>query len=91
MLYYPAYPDQGQIIQSTIRDLLANVYVNPVLTSFSQTWISKQSELTTLINDGVNAMVTGRQPLTNLDKIISDWKSRGGTTVATEFAASLKG
>lgn len=91
VLFYPAYPDQGPLIQSTIKALLANVYVNPALTAYSQTWVSKQSELTTVINDGINAIVTGRQPLTGLDKVISDWKSRGGDTVAKEFAASIKG
>ena len=65
---------------------------NPALTAYSQTWVGKQSELTTVINDGINAIVTGREPLTGLDKkIISDWKSRGGDTVAKEFAASIKG
>jgi putative aldouronate transport system substrate-binding protein len=91
VLYYPAYPDQGPLVQNTIKALLQNVYVNPVLTAYSATWISKQSELTTVINDGVNAIVTGRQPLSSLDTVINSWKSRGGSTVASEFAAALKG
>lgn len=91
VLYYPAYPDQGPLIQNTIKDLLANVYNNPALTAYSATWVSKQSELNTVINDGVNAIVTGRQAASTLDKVISDWKSRGGDTVAKEFAASIKG
>lgn len=91
VLYYPAYPDQGPLIQNTIKDLLASVYNNPALTAYSATWVSKQSELNTVINDGVNAIVTGRQAASTLDKVISDWKSRGGDTVAKEFAASIKG
>ncbi|HEX2912455.1 MAG TPA: hypothetical protein VH186_16725 [Chloroflexia bacterium] len=90
VLFYPAYPDQGPLVQNTIKALLSNVYVNPALTAYSATWIGKQSELTTVINDGINAIVTGRQPLSNLDKVINDWKSRGGSTVAKEFAAALK-
>jgi putative aldouronate transport system substrate-binding protein len=91
VLYYPAFPDQGQIVQDAVKTLLSNVYVNPALTAFSQTWVSKQSELTTVVNDAANAIVTGRQPISTLDKLISDWKSRGGDTVAKEFAASIKG
>jgi len=91
VLYYPAYPDQAPLVQSTIKELLANVYNNPALTAYSATWVTKQSELNTVINDGINAIVTGRQPASALDKVISDWKSRGGETVAKEFAASIKG
>jgi putative aldouronate transport system substrate-binding protein len=90
-IFYPAYPDQGPLVQNTIKTLLSNAYFDPTITAYSATWVSKQSELITVINDGVNAIVTGRQPISALDKIISDWKSRGGDTAAKEFATALKG
>lgn len=44
--------------------------------------------LTTMLEDAVNAVVTGREPMTHWDDTVTKWKSEGGDAMAEEFAAS---
>jgi putative aldouronate transport system substrate-binding protein len=39
--------------------------------------------------DGINGIVTGRQPFTDWPQIVSTWQTNGGNTIRTEYQAAL--
>lgn len=90
VLYYPGFPEQPKIMQDMIKQMLEVGIANPALTAVSTTWNSKSKELSQLVEDRIVRIVIGADPLTALDDLIKEWKSRGGTQVAQEFAAAIK-
>ena len=39
----------------------------------------------------MTAIITGREPLSSMDDVIKEWKSRGGDQVRQEFQQSMQG
>lgn len=90
VLYFPADPGDAAYLQGKAAEIAALGIDNPALTAFSTTNASKSAELNRLISDRVTALITGRDPLTALDTMIADWRSRGGDQVRKEFQDALK-
>lgn len=90
VLYYPGYEDHVTIVQDGIRRYIEAGISNPSQGAVSSTWNSKNGELNLLVEERITQIVIGRDPLSALDDIISEWKKRGGTQAASEFANSLK-
>jgi putative aldouronate transport system substrate-binding protein len=91
VLYYPGYPEQVSIMQDGIRQMVEVGISNPALLAVSNTFTNKSKELNQLIEDRIVRIITGRDDINALDDLIKEWKSRGGTQIAQEFAQSLKG
>jgi putative aldouronate transport system substrate-binding protein len=91
VLYFPEAPGLAQSIQTTLKGVQTMSIDDPTEQLESATWNSKSKELTQLVNDRVLRVVTGQDPVSALDDMVKDWKSRGGELAAKEFAASLKG
>jgi putative aldouronate transport system substrate-binding protein len=91
VLYYPANPEQGPLMQNSIRSLLEVGVQNPALTAVSQTAVTKTKELNDLLTDRVTRIITGRDDIKALDGVIQEWKNRGGAQIAKELATALKG
>jgi putative aldouronate transport system substrate-binding protein len=89
-LYYPGFADQPALVQGAIKSLVEIGIDNPALTAQSATFNSKGKELQQFLNDRVQRIVVGRDPVSELDNVIKDWKSRGGDLIAKEYAASIK-
>jgi putative aldouronate transport system substrate-binding protein len=41
------------------------------------------------VQDGITAIVTGRQPLSDWDQIVKDWQTKGGNTIRDEYHKAL--
>ncbi|HEX2915788.1 MAG TPA: hypothetical protein VH186_33815 [Chloroflexia bacterium] len=91
VLYYPGFPEQPKIMQDTIQAMLAVGISNPALTAVSPTWNTKSKVLTQLVEDRIVRIVTGADSIDALSTLIKDWKSQGGSQVAQELAAAIKG
>jgi putative aldouronate transport system substrate-binding protein len=67
---------------------------DPSLGLYSPTDANKGGQLTQKFVDGLGEIVTGRNPLSNLEQLLSDWKSGGGDEMRKEYehlyAASWK-
>ncbi len=48
------------------------------------------AELSQLRIDRLNAIISGREPLSAFDGYVKDWRSRGGDQIRKEFEAELK-
>ncbi len=74
----PIATDEGNAIYKIgIDDPSANL--------FSPAAIDKNSTLGQIIKDGLASIVTGRDDISKLEGVISDWKSRGGDDIRKEY------
>lgn len=52
---------------------------------FSPTYSEKGKELDQYLTDQVNKIILGERPVDDYDKVIQEWKDRGGEQVVKEF------
>jgi putative aldouronate transport system substrate-binding protein len=90
VLYYPGYPDQPALIQNNVKQLLEIGVADPTQAATSATWNSNGKVLEKLVDDRITRILTGRDALSSIDDLVKEWRSRGGSQVAKEFATSLK-
>jgi putative aldouronate transport system substrate-binding protein len=91
IFYYPDAPDDARLMQQWCKDQMASGVDNPTYGLYSPTAIAKGSELMTLTQDRMIAIITGRDPLSAFDIFVKDWRSRGGDQMRKEFEQELKG
>ncbi len=89
--YYSILPGDAKELQDATRDLVALGQENPALGLYSPTEASRGGELNQLRIDRIGAIVTGRSPLTAIDDLARDWRSRGGDQIRKEYQDALKG
>ena len=90
IFYFPDAPDDARLLQGWCKDQLAFGINNPTYGLYSPTAIAKGNELQTLTTDRITAIISGRDPLSSFDSFVSDWRSRGGDQMRTEFQQALK-
>jgi putative aldouronate transport system substrate-binding protein len=88
-LYFPTAPEYPQVMQDAEKAMLPFAQIDPTATLYSDTFASKGTGLAQLIYNGVGEVVLGRQPVSAVDQIISDWKSQGGDKMRAEFEQAL--
>jgi putative aldouronate transport system substrate-binding protein len=88
--YWWPTPGDAAEAQQAVKDVLALGIENPVLSLYSPTASAKGGELNQLRIDRVDALVTGRDPLSALDTFVKDWRSRGGDQIRKEYEQALK-
>jgi putative aldouronate transport system substrate-binding protein len=64
---------------------------NPATGLISDTGSRSGVTLNLTLVDGMNAIVTGREPLTSWDAVIKKWRADGGDKVAQEYAKEFAG
>jgi putative aldouronate transport system substrate-binding protein len=64
---------------------------NPATGLISDTANRNGVALNKALNDGINAIIGGREPLENWEGIVSKWRSDGGDRIADEFAREAAG
>jgi len=89
--YYFPIPGDPAEAQENTRKIAALGQENPCLTLYSPTNASKGGQLNQLRIDRIDALVTGRDPMSALDTLIKDWRSRGGDDMRKEYEVALKG
>jgi putative aldouronate transport system substrate-binding protein len=62
---------------------------NPVSTIISPTENRLSAQLTNLQQDYINPIVTGRRPMSDLDKYRKEWHRRGGDQIIGEYRRAL--
>jgi putative aldouronate transport system substrate-binding protein len=90
VLYFPEMPGLAQSVQNTLKAVQPLSLDDPTETAFSATWGNKSRELNQLVNDRVLKILTGQDPVSALDDMVKEFKSRGGDLAAKEFAESIK-
>lgn len=58
---------------------------NPAQNLFSETAIAENQTLGQLVADQLSSIVTGRDDISSLDSMVSEWRERGGDTIRAEY------
>jgi putative aldouronate transport system substrate-binding protein len=91
VLFYPQDPGAVEPAQKLAHEIIKIGIDDPTWPLYSQTNVSKLAELRQFAFDRVTEIVTGRAPMTALDDMVKEWKSRGGDQTRQEFEQALKG
>jgi putative aldouronate transport system substrate-binding protein len=82
-------PGDAVYMQQMIADHMAIAIPNPTMTLYSPTSVEQGGELGQLEEDAVNAVITGREPVSALDEMENAWRSRGGDQIRQEYQDAL--
>jgi putative aldouronate transport system substrate-binding protein len=84
--FYPGDPDAAKRQHDYDSAAIPLGVPDPSAGLHSDTYDRTQAKLIQIENDGVAAIVTGRQPVSSWDGVLTQWKQAGGAASATEFA-----
>lgn len=87
--YYSGMPEEATFAQQFNEEMAAVAVANPTAGLFSPTNGDAGAELTQYTTDTVTEIVTGRQPISALDTMIGEWKSRGGDQIRQEYQDAI--
>ncbi|MEF3302342.1 extracellular solute-binding protein [Paenibacillus sp. GYB003] len=85
--------------QEPLRQLAADImksystlkyYANPSNGIVSDTLISKGAELNKYLYDEQTKMIAGQRPISDWDKMVAEWKAKGGEQLIKEINAEIK-
>jgi putative aldouronate transport system substrate-binding protein len=85
VLFYPQDAEFAGVAYADTKAMLPALVKDPSLGLYSRTDRSKGGPLYQTFADGLLPIVTGRAPLSDYDKVLSDWKSGGGDQMRTEY------
>ncbi|MFK7694961.1 extracellular solute-binding protein [Paenibacillus sp. HJGM_3] len=65
-------------------------YYNPVNSVFSETRLSKEADLWKYMYEEQTKMIYGQRPFSDWDKLVKEWKDKGGAQMIKEVNDALK-
>ena len=89
-IFDPKYPDYTRVVHQQEEQLVPLGVMNPTVGLYSNTNVSKGTTLGQMVNDRVSAIIAGRAPISDLDRLVSDWKSQGGDQIRQEYEEGYK-
>ena len=63
---------------------------NPTIGLFSNTAASKNATADKAFNDGVNDIIQGRRPFSDLKNLVSTWRTAAGDAMRNEYQDQLQ-
>ena len=88
-LFSPEVPDFGRFASEEEKKLLAVGVADPTLGYYSAADAKNGAQLERLIFDAVSGIAAGRKPMSDLDLLVKDWRSRGGDTIRGEYEKAI--
>jgi putative aldouronate transport system substrate-binding protein len=88
-LYLPGHEDRTKLIHDVETQALAMMGTNPCLGHYSDTDTNKGAGLTSKLRTALEDIIAGRQPLSNLDAVRKDWRSKGGDAIRGEYEKAI--
>ncbi|QNK57071.1 extracellular solute-binding protein [Paenibacillus sp. PAMC21692] len=65
-------------------------FINPIYQIFSDTYISKGSELDMFLYEEQTKMIFGQRPISDWDKMVQEWRDKGGAQMIKEVNEAMK-
>jgi putative aldouronate transport system substrate-binding protein len=87
--YWPQSPQKTPVMHDAQNAIYPYLSIDPTIGYYSPTSAAKLTGLTRDLNDKLNDIIVGRQPLTALDQAIADWRAAGGDQIRTEFEQAI--
>lgn len=85
----PLGPEYVQHVVSTLKEYEAVGVQDPTVGFYSETAGRQGLIADQRFGDGVTDIIAGRRPLSDLDSLVSDWRTNGGETVRKEFLDAM--
>jgi putative aldouronate transport system substrate-binding protein len=90
-IFVPQDPAAAEPAQKLAHEVIKIRIDDPSWPLYSPTNVSKLAELRQFAFDRVTEIVTGRAPMSALDDMVKEWKTRGGDQTRQELEQALKG
>ncbi|WP_018756270.1 extracellular solute-binding protein [Paenibacillus terrigena] len=83
---------EGKAFNRAMTDYLksSKFYVNPVKRIISTSYMEKNTELSQYISDETTKMVVGQRPISDWDKMVEEYMSKGGKEVIDQVNDEMK-
>lgn len=88
-LFSPAVPEYARFASVEENQMLDVGIADPTQGYFSPTDARRGAPLAQLIFDRVSGIASGRQPVSDLDQLIKDWRAQGGDEIRGEYEKAL--
>lgn len=88
-IYQPGRPDDADTQHDYQTTVLSSSLNNPVYGIYSDTKANKNPAADKAFTDGWQAIVQGRQPLSDLDSLVATWRSAAGDGMRAEYEKGL--
>jgi putative aldouronate transport system substrate-binding protein len=90
-LFSSAVPEYARFGSEDETRLLEAGVADPTLGQYSPTDARKGSQLSRLIFDRVSSIAAGRNPISDLDQLVKDWRAQGGDDIRGEYEKAIAG
>jgi putative aldouronate transport system substrate-binding protein len=78
------------LVHPTELSMAAAGIQDPTLALYSPSYANLNAKLKQAVYDGIGDIVQNRRPLSDLDTIVSDWRTNGGDTIRNEYQSALQ-
>jgi putative aldouronate transport system substrate-binding protein len=89
-IYQPGRPQDADTQHKYQSLEIPTGIANPTVGLFSNAYASKNATIDKNFNDGINQIIQGRKPLSELDSLLSAWRSGGGDQMRKEYQDQLQ-
>jgi putative aldouronate transport system substrate-binding protein len=89
VLYWPATPQNTPVMHDVQKAIYPYMSTNAADPYYSPTNSSKSPALNSALNDKLNDIVIGRQPLEAFDQAVKDWQTGGGNQMRQEYEQAV--
>ncbi|QDP95901.1 extracellular solute-binding protein [Microlunatus elymi] len=89
-VYQPGRPQDADTQHKYQSLEIPTGIANPTVGLFSNAYASKNATIDKNFNDGVNQIIQGHKPISELDSLLSAWRSGGGDQMRKEYEEQLQ-
>ncbi len=92
MIYNPANPNPSEfatVMQTADRWLVDDGVPDPTLDLYSATNDSQGALLANTLASGLDEIIRGLRDVSQLDRLVQDWRSGGGDQIRSELQQAL--
>lgn len=89
-IYQPGRPQDADTQHKYQSLEIPTGIANPTVGLFSNTAATKNATIDKNFTDGINQIIQGRKPISELDSLLSAWRSGGGDAMRKEYQDQLQ-
>ncbi|GAA2369262.1 extracellular solute-binding protein [Nonomuraea africana] len=79
-----------KLVHDALAKMIAVGVEDPTAGLFSPTSENRYESLFTMRTDRVTSIIAGRAPVSDLDRLVKDWKAQGGDKIRAEFESVIQ-
>jgi putative aldouronate transport system substrate-binding protein len=90
VIYQPGRPQDADTMHKYESAEVPTGIKDPTNGLFSNTSATKNATISKNFTDGINQIIQGRQPISELDSLLKAWRSGGGDQIRNEYQEQLQ-